>query len=155
MKILFLLVTFFTASLSHANEDIARVLDNFHQAAANADMQTYLGLMTKDAVFLGTDASERWDKQAFSEFVEPYFSKGKGWLYRPQQRHISQSGNDMAFFDELLSNEHYGLCRGSGVLVKTQGGWKIAQYNLSIPVPNAIAKKVVKQIKSLSQAKGL
>ncbi|WDE11196.1 nuclear transport factor 2 family protein [Thalassomonas haliotis] len=155
MKILCLLVALLSAGFCHANEDVARVLDNFHQAAARADMKTYLGLMTKEAVFLGTDAGERWDKQAFSEFVKPYFSQGKGWLYRPQERHINQSGDNMAFFDELLSNENYGLCRGSGVLVKTETGWKIAQYNLSIPVPNAIAKKVVKQIKTLSQVKGL
>lgn len=155
MKILCLLLALFTTGFSYANEDVARVLDKFHQAAAGADIETYLGLMTKDAVFLGTDASERWDKQAFSEFVKPYFSQGKGWLYQMQKRHITESGNNMAFFDELLINESYGLCRGSGVLVKTSVGWKIAQYNLSIPVPNAIAKKVVKQIKTLSQAKAL
>ncbi|WDE04713.1 nuclear transport factor 2 family protein [Thalassomonas viridans] len=154
MKILFLLVALLTSAFSYGNQEVARVLDDFHRAAARADMQTYLGLMTKDAVFLGTDAGERWDKQAFSEFVEPYFSQGKGWLYRPQERHITQSGKNMAFFDELLSNESYGVCRGSGVLVKTAAGWKIAQYNLSIPLPNAIAKQVVKQIKALPQAKG-
>jgi len=153
MKILFLLLTVVTSGWCYAHEDVARVLDNFHQAAGRADMETYLGLMTEDAVFLGTDAGERWDKQAFAGFVKPYFSQGKGWLYRPKERHITQKSQHMAFFDELLSNEHYGLCRGSGVVVKTDTGWKIAQYNLSIPLPNAIAKQVVRQIKALPQAK--
>jgi len=43
--------------------EIARVesvLDAFHAAASTADEQRYLELLTADAVFLGTDASERW-----------------------------------------------------------------------------------------------
>jgi hypothetical protein len=33
-----------------------------------------------------------------------------------------------------------GPCRGSGVLVKQDGAWKIAQYNLSVPIPNDLMK---------------
>lgn len=148
MKTLFLLVMLnIVVSPAWANQEIIRVLDQFHQAAADADMQAYLALMTPDSVFLGTDASERWTKKQFKAFVEPYFSKGNGWLYQPEKRNITLAGNaEIAFFDELLSNENYGLCRGSGVLLKTISGWKIAQYNLSIPIPNAIAGSIVKQI---------
>ena len=41
----------------------------------------------------------------------------------------------------------YGNCRGTGVLVKLDAGWKIAQYNLMFPIPNDIAKDVIKMIK--------
>jgi hypothetical protein len=40
----------------------------------------------------------------------------------------------------LLDSASYGECRGSGVLRQVGGDWKIAQYNLSIPIPNALAK---------------
>ena len=52
----------------------------------------------------------------------------------------------MAWFDELLDNENYGECRGSGVLTRTLGGWKILQYNLTLTVPNDVAASVVELI---------
>ncbi len=80
-------------------------------------------------------------------FSEPYFSKGRGWTYTPTEQNISLSKDgETAFFDELLLNENYGQCRGSGMLRLTAKGWKIAQYNLSIPLPNALAKDVVATI---------
>jgi hypothetical protein len=42
---------------------------------------------------------------------------------------------DIAWFDELLDTQ-MKLCRGSGVLRKENGDWKIAHYVLSIAVPN-------------------
>jgi hypothetical protein len=139
-----------------ANSDINKVLDAFHQAAANANQTLYLNLLDEQAVFLGTDGTERWSKKQFADFVIPYFSKGRGWLYTSRQRNITlidadRNGEQLAFFDELLDNKNYGECRGSGVLRLTTQGWKILQYNLSIPVPNAIADDVVDKIKSHHQ----
>jgi hypothetical protein len=59
----------------------------------------------------------------------------------------------VAWFDELLESPHLGTCRGSGVLVAVGGSWKITQYNLSIPIPNALADAVVKQIADSAKAK--
>ncbi|MET1254430.1 nuclear transport factor 2 family protein [Aliikangiella maris] len=127
-------------------EQTGSVIDAFHLAAANADLNGYFNLLTDDAVFLGTDATERWTKSAFYQFTQPYFSQGKGWAYTPTKRHISVVNEQVVFFDELLYNKSYGECRGSGVLVKSGKNWKISQYNLSIPMPNGIAKKLVTQI---------
>lgn len=135
-------------------QNIETVLNSFHQAAADAKAKPYFDLLSQDAVFLGTDATERWSKDEFKAFVEPYFSKGKGWLYTPVERNISLiKQGQIAFFDELLFSESYGTCRGSGLLVKTDQGWKISQYNLSIPMPNGVAKALVKQIKVFEQSK--
>ena len=41
-------------------QKINKVLDNWHLAAANADFEAYFGNMTKEGVFLGTDAMENW-----------------------------------------------------------------------------------------------
>ncbi|MFV8783647.1 nuclear transport factor 2 family protein [Microbulbifer sp. SA54] len=125
---------------------IAAQLDGFHQAAANADFEDYFKRFSKDGVFLGTDATERWDVDAFKAFTRPYFSQGKGWTYVPRNRTIVVHG-DVAWFDELLDNEAYGECRGTGVLVREGGQWKIAQYNLHFPVPNALARSITKMIK--------
>jgi hypothetical protein len=39
------------------------------------------------------------------------------------------------------------ICRGSGVLVKENGNWKIKHYVLSMTIPNDVSKQVI-QIKS-------
>ncbi len=132
-----------------ANSELDKVLDSFHQAAAEANYEEYLGLLAQDAIYLGTDSSERWNKSEFAAFVKPYFSQGRGWLYTPVERHITKSQvSNIAFFDELLENKSYGRCRGSGVLINTEQGWKILQYNLSIPLPNEIARQVVDVIQT-------
>ena len=135
------------------HQAIKNTLSAFHQAAANADTKQYFSLLSDDAVFIGTDATERWTKKEFKAFVQPYFSKGQGWLYTPVKQNISLlSEGNIAFFDELLHSESYGTCRGTGVLYKVNGHWKIAQYSLSIPLPNDLAKGFVKQIKRAEKA---
>ena len=152
-KIIILLMTLCLSHAASANNALEKTLDSFHRAAAEADLETYFSLFTDNAVFLGTDAGERWTKTEFRAFVEPYFSQGRGWLYQATERNISiDKQGDMAFFDELLTNKSYGTCRGSGVLIKTRDGWKVAQYNLSIPVPNAIAKEVINRISEFEQS---
>lgn len=133
---------------------VSSVLDNFHQAASDANSEQYFALLTESAVFIGTDATERWDKKTFKTFAKPYFDKGQGWTYVPRDRHvtISESGK-VAWFDELLDSKSYGECRGTGVLELTPEGWKISQYHLTIPMPNDVAKSLVKQIKEYHQAK--
>lgn len=125
---------------------IGRVLDDFHKAASDADESRYFGHMTDDAVFIGTDATERWDRKTFREYAHPHFAAGKGWTYTPRDRHIAIQGN-VAWFDELLDNAKYGECRGTGVLRRENGTWKIVQYSLSIPIPNDRAGDVVNMIR--------
>lgn len=134
-------------------KDIDSVLNSFHHAAAQADSHTYFSLLADDAVFIGTDASELWSKSEFEVFCKPYFDAGRGWTYTPGKRdiHIAADG-ETAWFVELLQNEHYGTCRGTGVLVKTPHAWLIAQYHLTIPLPNGIAKDVVSQIRAFEQS---
>jgi hypothetical protein len=134
-------------------DDVNHVLDDWHKAAADADEQRYFGHAAPEFVFLGTDASERWDLASFRAFAHPYFAKGKAWTFVPRDRHIQASpGEDVAWFDEKLDSASYGECRGSGVLRFTRDGWKIAQYNLTIPIPNALAKNVVQMIREATKA---
>lgn len=116
---------------------IGNMLDDWHAAAAAADERRYFDQFTDQAVFLGTDATERWDLEAFKKAVHPYFAKGKAWKYKSVRRAVTVSAEGKrAWFDEDLETEKLGPARGSGVLVKEQGRWKIAQYDLSIPIPN-------------------
>ncbi|ADV49143.1 hypothetical protein Celal_1843 [Cellulophaga algicola DSM 14237] len=138
-KLTFLLL--FVASFAFGqNNDtkvqINQVMDAWHKAAADADFDAYFNLMTTDAVFIGTDATENWQNSSFKAFSKPYFDKGKAWSFSALERnvYVNETG-DFAWFDELLDTQ-MKICRGSGVLKKINGEWKIAHYVLSIAVPN-------------------
>ena len=117
-------------------DKIDLVLDSWHEAAANARFQDYFDKMSEEAVFVGTDAGEHWDRTEFMSFSKPYFDRGKAWAFTPLQRHVYlDRGGKVAWFDELLDT-WMQLCRGSGVLIKEAGEWKIAHYVLSLTIPN-------------------
>lgn len=127
---------------------VSAVLDDFHDAASQADFERYFGHFAPGAVFLGTDASERWSLGRFRDFARPYFEAGQGWTYLPTQRRVYVGGDGRtAWFDELLDNESLGVTRGSGVLVRHEGAWKVVQYHLAIPIPNEIVGEVVEMIR--------
>lgn len=137
-------------------QDIAATLDALHAAAAKADGPAYFALYTPDAVYIGTDASERWSLAAFKAYAMPYFSKGQGWTYTPRERHITLAPIDcrcVAWFDELLDSKSYGTSRGTGTLVLTPQGWKVSQYALTFPIPNDLADGITKEIKAFEAAK--
>jgi ketosteroid isomerase-like protein len=120
-----------------AEREIARELDDLHDAAARSDGARYFAHYTKDATFLGTDATERWDLAAFHAYADPRFAKGTGWIYHVVRRAVTLSADGgVAWFDEDLRGEKAGASRGSGVLVRAEGRWRVAQYNLALTVPN-------------------
>jgi len=123
---------------------IASLLDSFNSAAARADFNTYFSYFTTDAIFVGTDAHEHWNKQEFMNYAKPYFDKGKAWNFHSIDRHIyfDKSGNTV-WFDELLDTR-MKICRGSGLLTRESNGWKIRQYVLSMTIPNIKADSVIK-----------
>ena len=102
---------------------VGAVLDAWHAAAAAADEEKYFSYFTPDAVFLGTDATERWTRDEFRRFAHPYFAKGKAWSFESVARWVTFAPErKVAWFDEALATPHLGPCRGSGVLVATNAG---------------------------------
>lgn len=141
---LFLLGCASTKNKTTNEQPIKTLLDNWHQAAAEANFENYFDALTEDAIYIGTDATEHWDKTSFAAFSKPYFAKGKAWSFTSLQRHIYFAADGKtAWFDELLQTQ-MKLCRGSGVVVWQNGGWKIKQYVLSMTIPNDNTNEVVK-----------
>ena len=140
-------------NILNMKSEINLVLNNWHKAAADANFNSYFDAMADDAIFIGTDATENWNKPAFIQFAKPYFDKGKAWNFTSLERNIYfSSDKKTAWFDELL-NTQMKICRGSGVLVVDKNGnWKIKQYVLSMTIPNNHTDEVVK-IKSLIEDK--
>lgn len=149
MKKIIILLLFFGFPHPHsaqqnAKDQIDALLDKWHADAAKADFGAYFDAMDEQGIFIGTDATENWDKKAFQAFAKPYFDRGKAWNFTSLERHVYFSADaKTAWFDELL-NTQMKICRGSGVLVKTKKGWKIRHYVLSMTVPNDNSDEVVK-----------
>lgn len=124
-------------------KEIATLLDSFNAKAASADFNAYFNCFTKDGVFIGTDATEYWNKSAFEVWAKPYFDKKTTWKFKALQRNIYFGKQpDIAWFDELLQTQ-MKICRGSGVVVKQNNEWKIQQYVLSTTIPNSKLDQIV------------
>lgn len=147
-KFIFLgLLNFYSLSFFAQNEspqkDVNQLVDLWHKAASEANFKQYFDVMADDAIFIGTDATEYWNKQEFENYAKPHFDKGKAWSFTTLERHIYfDSTGKTAWFDELLDTQ-MKICRGSGVLVKTGGQWKIKHYVLSMTIPNETSKSVI------------
>jgi hypothetical protein len=125
-----------SASTEDDKKQIAAMLDSLNLEAARADYSGYFNNYTSDAIFIGTDPTERWDKEQFMVWAKPYFDRGKAWNFKSIDRHIYMDENkNTAWFDELL-NTQMKICRGSGVVLKKGNEWKIQQYVLSMTMPN-------------------
>jgi len=119
-------------------EAVAKVIDDFHDAAAHGDKERYFGHLTDDAVYLGTDEWERWPKYPdFDDYVNARFKDGSGWNYKSVDRTIDFNDRaDVAWFDEVLYSETNGRIRGTGVLTQTSGQWKLEHYAMSFLIFN-------------------
>jgi len=127
---------------------INAVIDDWHAAAAKADEVRYFSHFAPDAVFIGTDASERWPVKEFRKYTHARFKAGTAWTIVPKERHVSVSADGkFAWFDEAVVSLKWGPSRGSGVLMLIGKEWKIAQYNYSVPIPNDLLAPVTAMIK--------
>lgn len=125
-------------------KNINTLLDNFNTFAANAEYENYFNCFAEESNFIGTDATEIWNKQEFKAWAKTYFDKKTTWNFKSLKRNIyfSKDGN-YAWFDEVLDTQ-MKICRGSGVLEKVKGQWKIRQYVLSATIPNEVIDEVTK-----------
>lgn len=132
--------------------NVHKVLNSWHEAAANAHFENYFKYMSENSIFIGTDATENWSKKEFEKYAKPHFDKGKAWNFKAVERNIYFSDDKKtAWFDELLDTQ-MKICRGSGVLTKVKNEWKITHYVLSISIPNELSNEVVKLKSDLDDA---
>ena len=144
MKHVYFLLLSTVISATAQKSEINTLLNDWHKAAADVKFDAYFSHFSKDAVYIGTDAAENWKVGAFKEWAKPYFDKGTTWNFKMVERTVFVSADgQLAWFDELLDTQ-MKLCRGSGVLKKENGKWKIAHYVLSVTVPNENMEEVVK-----------
>ena len=62
----------------HVNE----LLDGLHNDAHKGNFDSYFDRYSSDAVFLGTDKTERWTIEEFKNYAKTAFADGHGWTYK-------------------------------------------------------------------------
>jgi hypothetical protein len=128
--------------------DIDGLMTVWHKAAATSDAKTYFGLMAPGAVFLGTDATERWTKDAFEKYAASAFKRPSAWAYGATERNVGLSADRAtAWVDETLASQSYWTCRGTAVLEKVDGAWKIRLYSLTYTIPNSAVREIMPVVK--------
>jgi hypothetical protein len=120
-------------------------VDAWHDDAAHARM-AYFDRIAPDGVYIGTDKTELWHKDAFVVWAKPFFDRKKAWAFKATRRNVytSRDGNTI-WFDELLDTQ-MGPCMASGVLRRAGDSFLIEHYQLSMAVPNGVARSVTKLI---------
>jgi hypothetical protein len=141
--ILSLIFSAATCVTAFSQKNLDQFIDDWHLAATQTNFNAYFGAMDTSFVFLGTAPGERWTKAQFAAFSKPYFDKGKAWDFKATNRVWMYSANKkMAWFDEDLDTWMRG-CRGSGILVKKKGEWKLVYYNLTVLIENEKIKEFI------------
>jgi hypothetical protein len=123
-------------ALAQASPDAA--LNALHEAGADANSAAFESLLTQDVVFLGVGGAARLEGPSARDFFREHLMQGNAWAYRSieRQTRLSPDGT-VAWFDETLQHDQMGRGRGTGVLIRSSEGWKLAQYNLIVPLPGA------------------
>jgi hypothetical protein len=86
--------------------EVDAVLNDLHDAASKADFARYISHFTETAIFLGTDASERWTMSEFRVYTKARFDRGDGWSYVPKERRVFRSKDrKTAWFDETTESK--------------------------------------------------
>ncbi len=127
-------------------KQIAAFIDEWHDDAANARL-AYFDKIAPNGIYIGTDKNELWNREQFKAWSKRFFDRKSAWSFKSTKRNIYLSPDKkFIWFDELLDTQ-MGVCQASGVIRKTDTGFAIEHYQLSIAVPNEVADKVTKIVK--------
>lgn len=127
-------------------------LDALHAAAARADASAYFDRLDPGLVWVGSDATERWSRNAFIAFAAPYFEDGLGWTYSARTRQVWLAPDPcecLAWVDEVLDSSSYGTAVGNALMRRGEDGeWRVWRYGLTYPIPNDLARGMTDEIKA-------
>ncbi|WP_426102404.1 nuclear transport factor 2 family protein [Massilia sp. TSP1-1-2] len=127
-------------------KQINAFIDEWHDDAAHARL-AYFDKIAPNGIYIGTDKNELWNREQFKAWAKRFFDRKSAWSFKSTKRNIYMSSDKkFIWFDELLDTQ-MGVCQASGVMRKTDTGFEIEHYQLSIAVPNEVADKVTKLVK--------
>ncbi|MFB3854011.1 MAG: nuclear transport factor 2 family protein [Vicinamibacterales bacterium] len=127
--------------------EVNAFVDEWHDDAAHARL-AYFDKIASDGIYIGTDKTELWRRDEFRTWARKQFERKSAWSFKATRRNVYFSPDkSVIWFDELLDTPNMGTCMASGVIRRTGSRFEIVHYQLSIAVPNEIARKVTALIK--------
>ena len=127
-------------------KQINAFIDEWHDDAAYA-RPAYFDKIARHGIYIGTDKTELWNRDQFKAWAQRAFARKSAWSFKAVKRNVYMSADKkFIWFDELLDTQ-MGPCQASGVIRKTDKGFEIEHYQLSIAVPNEVADKVTRLVK--------
>lgn len=131
---------------AETRKQVNAFIDEWHDDAAHARL-AYFDKMAKDSVYIGTDKTELWSRDQFKAWARRFFERKSAWAFKATSRNVYMSADaKFIWFDELLDTQ-MGVCQASGVIRKTDKGYEILHYQLSMAVPNDVGGKVTQLIR--------
>jgi hypothetical protein len=122
-------------------------VDEWHQDAANA-RPAFFDKIASDGIYIGTDKTERWGREAFREWAKPAFARPVAWAFTPLHRYVRFSPErSFIWFDEQVRSS-MGILQATGVMRPVAASFEIVHYQLSIAVPNEVIPQVTGTIKA-------
>jgi hypothetical protein len=126
---------------------VNRFVDGWHDDAAHA-RPAYFEKIASDGIYIGTDKTERWTREAFREWATPAFARPVAWAFTPLHRNVRFSPDRrLIWFDEQVRSS-MGVLQASGVIRLTTLSFEMVHYQLSIAVPNEVMPQVTGMIKA-------
>jgi hypothetical protein len=119
----------------------------WHDDAAHA-RPAFFDKIASDGIYIGTDKTERWGREAFREWAKPAFARPTAWAFTPLHRNVRFSPDrSFIWFDEQVRSS-MGILQATGVVRPTASSFEIVHYQLSIAVPNEAIPQVTGTIKA-------
>lgn len=126
---------------------VNELFDNFNAAYLAGDAATLTSFLTEDALFLGTDPGEFWDKNYFRDVWTETFTSGVPELHEISGRTIklAPDGQSCIMIQQYIMPEFLPgiIMRNAYSLTKTDGDWKIFVINVSIIPKNEDIPKII------------
>lgn len=126
-------------------DELSLLIREWYYAASEGQVEKFLEFFLKDerTTYFGTDPSELWYgyDQIKSNFEEN-FREYRKWTIMSKNLSVHRFGEVVVFTDDVELSAHHGDtgiaedARMTGVLINSQGGWKIIQAHFSLGVPN-------------------
>ena len=124
---------------------VNKFLDEWHDDAANS-RPAYFDKIAPEGIYIGTDKTERWNRNEFRTWAAEYFAKPSAWAFTALHRNVVIAADGrVAWFDEQLSSG-MGVLQASGVLNIDGEMPEILHYQLSLAIPNGLVGEVTKLI---------
>jgi hypothetical protein len=77
-------------------------VDEWHEDAAHA-RPAFFDKIASDGIYIGTDKTERWAREAFREWAKPAFARPVAWAFTPLHRNVRFSPDrTFIWFDEQV-----------------------------------------------------